>query len=96
MVHPEVGAVGAQLLGGYRQLDRLQEGVGSRARTEPAPVVQWPKERNPIFFTLSSTSLGPIDSKTALVLLRRVEPDQLALKVARNNREAARQGIPIH
>ena len=33
MVHPEVGAVGAQLLGGYRQLDRLQEGVGSRART---------------------------------------------------------------
>src|SRR4030095_8803211 len=32
VMHAEVRAVQAQLLGGYRQFDRLQEGVGRGAR----------------------------------------------------------------
>ena len=35
MVHAEVGAVGAQLLGGYSQLDRPQQRIGRHAHLRP-------------------------------------------------------------
>ena len=48
MVDPEVGAVGTELLGGDRQLDRLEQRVGAERVPERAGD-QWPNDRNPIY-----------------------------------------------
>jgi hypothetical protein len=50
-MHAEVGAVGAQLLGGHGQLDRLQQRSAAVRTCECGDGVQCPNDRNPIFFT---------------------------------------------
>ena len=51
VVHAEVGAVGAQLLGGHGQLDRLSSASAPCRTCECGDGVQCPNDRNPIFFT---------------------------------------------
>ena len=50
MMHAEIGAVGAELLGRDRKLDRLQQRVCAERTCDCGDGVQCPKERKPIFF----------------------------------------------
>jgi hypothetical protein len=50
MVHPKIGAVRAQLFGGNRQIDGLQQRVGHAERVaDCADGVQWPNDKNQSF-----------------------------------------------
>ena len=51
VVDAEIGAVGAQLLGRHGQVDRLEQRVAPPVRVcDCGDGVQWPNDRNPIFF----------------------------------------------
>ena len=69
VVDSEVGAVRTQLLGRDREVDRLQQRVRRVRVPESGWSVQWPKDRNPMFFTPESRR-----NMVAAVLLPRARP----------------------
>ena len=57
VVHPEIGAVRAELLRGDGEIDGLQQRVRAERVCDCGEGDQWPNERKPIFFFAGMTGL---------------------------------------